>query len=1062
MGTPIPAPPGLPLLGNINDVDPENSIASLMHLAELYGPIYKLNLGGHERIIIASHELLDQICDERRFSKAVVGPLEQIRNGVHDGLFTAYPEEHNWAVAHRVLMPAFGPIMIRSMFDEMHDIATQLVSKWARFGPDHRINVTEDFTRLTLDSIALCAMDTRFNSFYKEDLHPFVHAMVGFLQESGLRARRPQFANYFMRQSQQQYDNDIKLMRSVAEEVVAERRAHPSDKKDLLNAMINGRDPKAGEGLTDATIYNNMITFLIAGHETTSGLLSFLFMYLVKNPATYQEAQKEVDAVIGKGPVTVEHMSKLPYLTACLRETLRLQPTGPAFTIKPLANTKDWPVYLGKNKYEIKPGQALVALLPAIHRDPAVYGNDAEAFRPERMLNEHFEKLPKNAWKPFGNGVRACIGRPFAWQESLLTTALLLQNFSFRLDDPSYQLSIKQTLTIKPKDLFMHATLRDGIDSIHLEKSLFSAGSQPALVASKDKKIENLALSSKPKKPMSIFYGSNTGTCESLAQTLANTASSHGYGAQVATLDSATNNIPRDQPVIIITASYEGEPPDNAIHFSEWLRKLEGSELKGVQYGVFGCGHRDWQATFQKVPILTDRLLEARGGKRVAERGYADVAAGDMFNDFDKWEDQILWPSIRKDFGDNDANSEEFSGLDVEITASARSSKLHQDVREAIVTNIKVLTMEGEPPKRHIDIKLPTDMTYKAGDYLAVLPLNQAPTIRRVLQRFGLAWDAKMTIKPGQNTVLPVGEPISVFDLLAAYVELSQPATLKMGLDDTTQQELKALCGDSFTAEITAKRVSPLDLLERFPAIRVPFGDFLSMLPPLRIRQYSISSSPLAEPTSCTLTYSVLDQEAHAGGKRFLGVASNYLSMLEKGDRIQVAVKASHQAFHPPLDIANVPLVMACAGTGLAPFRGFVQERAKQIEAGRQLAPALLFVGCKYHDRDRLYKEEFDEWGRVGAVDVRYAFSKEAQKSEGCKYVQDRLWKDRKDATELFDAGARVYVCGSRVIGEGVKTVAKKIYMAAAEERCKPKTDEEAEAWFRKIRNERYASDVFA
>jgi cytochrome P450/NADPH-cytochrome P450 reductase len=162
----------------------------------------------------------------------------------------------------------------------------------------------------------------------------------------------------------------------------------------------------------------------------------------------------------------------------------------------------------------------------------------------------------------------------------------------------------------------------------------------------------------------------------------------------------------------------------------------------------------------------------------MAERGYADASTGDMFNDFDKWEDQILWPSIRQDFGDNDANAEESSGLDVEITASARSSKLHQDVREAIITNIKVLTRRT--PKRHIDIKLPTDMSYKAGDYLAILPLNQALTIRRVLQRFGLPWDAKMTIRPGQNTILPVGEPMSVFDLLAAYVELSQPATFKV------------------------------------------------------------------------------------------------------------------------------------------------------------------------------------------------------------------------------------------------------------------------------------------
>lgn len=108
-------------------------------------------------------------------------------------------------------------------------------------------------------------MDTRFNSFYHEDMHPFVDAMVGFLLESGARASRPAFASYFMRSAQQKYDADIAFLQKVAAEVVAERKANPSDKKDLLNAMILGRDPKTGEGLTEASIMNNMITFLIAG-----------------------------------------------------------------------------------------------------------------------------------------------------------------------------------------------------------------------------------------------------------------------------------------------------------------------------------------------------------------------------------------------------------------------------------------------------------------------------------------------------------------------------------------------------------------------------------------------------------------------------------------------------------------------------------------------------------------------------------------------------------------------------------------------------------------------------
>jgi cytochrome P450/NADPH-cytochrome P450 reductase len=143
-----------------------------------------------------------------------------------------------------------------------------------------------------------------------------------------------------------------------------------------------------------------------AGHETTSGLLSFLFYYLLKNPSAYQAAQRQVDEVIGRGPITADHMSKLPYIEACLRETLRLNPTAPAFQVKPLDS--DEPIYLAGGKFEVKKGQPIFAFLPSIHRDPAVWGSDADEFKPERMLDEPFSKLPKNAWKPFGNGMRGC------------------------------------------------------------------------------------------------------------------------------------------------------------------------------------------------------------------------------------------------------------------------------------------------------------------------------------------------------------------------------------------------------------------------------------------------------------------------------------------------------------------------------------------------------------------------------------------------------------------------------------------------------------------------------
>lgn len=274
------------------------------------------------------------------------------------------------------------------------------------------------------------------------------------------------------------------------------------------------------------------------------------------------------------------------------------------------------------------------------------------------------------------------------------------------------------------------------------------------------------------------------------------------------------------------------------------------------------------------------------------------------------------------------------------------------------------------------------------------------------------------------------------------------------------KSELEQLSGEVFSAEVSDKRISIIDLLEKYPEVELPFGEYLSMLPPMRVRQYSISSSPLNNPRTCTLTFAVLDSDALSGQGRFSGVASTYLSKLEAGDHIQVAIRPSIQQFHLPLD-ASVPIIMLCAGTGLAPFHGFVQERAAQISAGRQLAKALLFVGCRSPDKDALYGEEIAKWASMGAVDVRYAYSRESEKSEGCKYVQDRLLHDKKDVIEIFEQGGKVYVCGSRQVGSSVDEACRKMFYDRATELGNSKSEEEIRGWWTKARNERFATDVF-
>ena len=190
----------------------------------------------------------------------------------------------------------------------------------------------------------------------------------------------------------------------------------------------------------------------------------------------------------------------------------------------------------------------------------------------------------------------------------------------------------------------------------------------------------------------------------------------------------------------------------------------------------------DWQATFQKIPTLTDNLFEEHGAKRLAPRGYADAANGDIFNDFDKWTDHALWPAVSKEYGAEGMNAPEDTELDIEITTHTRSSNLRQDVSEAIVEDVKVLTAPGESEKRHLELRLPSDMSFKTGDYLAVLPINHTTIVKRVMNRFGLAWDSKFIVKEGQNTLLPAGRDMSVFAALSAYLEFNQPATVKVGL----------------------------------------------------------------------------------------------------------------------------------------------------------------------------------------------------------------------------------------------------------------------------------------
>ena len=1052
---PIPQPPTRPVVGNLPDIDSSKGILGIVELAERYGPIVRIQFFNRSIVAISSQQLVNEACDESRFGKVLGVALRQVRQFAGDGLFTADTQEPNWQKAHRILMPAFGPAALKRMFAGMDDIVEQLLLKWERLGPTARIDIPDSTTRLTLDTIALCSFNYRFNSLYREEMHPFVGAMVRALVESGDRARRLPVQNKIMLRRRHQLEEDHALMFEVAEQIISDRRRNPSPpgSEDILDTMLSAADPVTGERLSDENIRYQMVTFLIAGHETTSGLLSFTLYELLRHPGVLAKARAQVDEVLGTESARFEHLPRLGYLDQILKETLRLWPTAPAFNVTPYEDTT-----LG-GRYEVPAGQPIMILIPQLHRDKAAWGEDAGIFDPERFSPERAAEIPANAWKPFGNGQRSCIGRGFALQEAMLFLAKLLQRFEVTAADPGYELQIKHTLTMKPEGLFIHVRRRD-----------VTIAPGPRAGVEQARQAEAAAAAAAPNGvPIRVLYGSNAGTSKDFAQRLANDAGRRGYSPTIGPLDEAAGGLPTEGLVAIVTSSYEGQPPDNARKFVAWTEGLRPGALAGVRYTVFGNGNKDWARTYQEVPKAIDARLEAAGATRIYARGEAN-ARGDFFGDFEEWY-AGFWPAVDDALGQRTSPPTAQPELELQFVGNVRDPMLRQNglALGTVVANRELvdLAKPGARSKRHVEIALPEGMSYRTGDYLAVLPLNPSELVQRALARFNLDYDSHVQLSMERgDTFLPTGAPVAVGELLSSYVELAVPATrtqledlADVAADPAHRAELEALAQDRgrYAAEVLDKRVSLLDLLETYPSCQLSFTSFLQLLTQLTPRRYSISSSPLWSPDHVTLTFAVIQAPAWSGRGVFEGASSTYLAQARPGSRVAVTVRPSNAAFHPPPSLA-VPLIMVCAGTGLAPFRGFVQDRALRAEAEETTpAPALLFFGCRAPDTDFLYRSELASWADQANLDLRPAFSTAPE--DGLKYVQDRLWADRADVVELVRQGATVYVCGDgKHMAPQVRDTCALIYQEAT-----GASKADAEAWMDEVERThgRYVADIF-
>ena len=449
MPTPIPQPPGVPVLGNIFDVDPNNTWASLKKLSEQYGEIFQINVLGHRIVFVAGASLAEEICDETRFRKYVGGPIVQIRDAVHDALFTAYDNEESWGIAHRIIAPHLSPGSVAERFVDMRDTATELIQHWKSLGDKNSVRLVDELNRLNLEATTLTLYGMKLDGV-KGPAHPMVQAMEDSTSEAMKRPNRPGLLNKLV--YGRKFDKAIRTMRQYGAEIVEHRKQNPNEaRNDVLSALMKGKDPKTGKSLTDSQVIDEIISMPI-GSSTAPCLITTAIYFLLKNPEVLAKARAEVDSVLGDGEFKYAHLSQLPYIEATVRESLRLSFAAPGFNIEPIPKPGDEsPVILGGGKYEVAHNQPMIIVLAGVNRDPAVF-DEPLAFRPERMLGEAFDRLPLGVKRWYGNGKRECIGKHYASLWNKVVLAKLLREVEFEMVDPGYNLEQDGWFNVRPID----------------------------------------------------------------------------------------------------------------------------------------------------------------------------------------------------------------------------------------------------------------------------------------------------------------------------------------------------------------------------------------------------------------------------------------------------------------------------------------------------------------------------------------------------------------------------------------------------------------------------------
>lgn len=535
---------------------------------------------------------------------------------------------------------------------------------------------------------------------------------------------------------------------------------------------------------------------------------------------------------------------------------------------------------------------------------------------------------------------------------------------------------------------------------------------------------------------LSIIFASQTGNAKGVAESLKASAVEQGIAVELFDAsDYKGKNLTKESHVIFIASTNgEGEPPDNAIELHEFLQSKRAPKLPNLQYGVIALGDSSYEFYCQTGKDI-DNYLSKLGASTFMDRLDCDV-------DYEEFTSTWCTEALVK-VKEALSSTELADVVQLPVTQAAHSQFTKQNPFTAsLLANQKITGRDSGKDVRHIEIDLDgSDITYQPGDALGIWYENSTELVDAILTQVGLS---------GVENVDVAGESLSLRNALIGNFEItsSNPQFITKYAEISGSKKLQKLVENKDKLREYAVNTQIIDVLSE-KKTKLSVEQLTGLLRKITPRLYSIASSQSEVEDEVHLTVGLV--EYNKGEERRLGGASGYLSQrLEEGGEVKVFIENNNNFKLPSDD--NAPLIMIGPGTGIAPFRSFIQERDNRDAQGKNW----LFFGDRTFTQDFLYQVEWQKYLKSGLLNkLDVAFSRDQKEKV---YVQDRLLENAKQVWLWIEQGAYIYVCGdatrmAKDVNDALVTIAQVQGQLS---------EENAQEFINNLRKEkRYQRDVY-